>query len=70
MSIKFYDIDDKPAYRMRPGSIPFVLQFNDEGEREWTPNYEASFESKAVPIGERQFRELAGDFAQRMPTRV
>lgn len=67
MPATFFEIDDKPAYRIDqvPG-IPFVLEFNDDQEQEWVPNYDAGFSRKAVPIGAEEFKKLAGDMAQRI----
>lgn len=59
MAATFFEFNDKPAYRIDqvPG-IPFVLEFNDDQEQEW------------VPIGEEEFRKMAGDMARRMRVKI
>lgn len=71
MPAKFYEINDKPAYEIdQVLGVPFVLQFNDEREKDWVPCYDAEFSRQAVPISEERFRQLAGDMAHRLRTRL
>jgi len=70
MDMKFFDFNDKPAFSLRPNSTPLVLQFNESRQKAWVPNYDADFGSQAVPISEERFKEMAGDMANQMPTKV
>ena len=60
--VRTYEFDDKPAFIMKDDVTPFVLRSG-----RWIAEYDVEkWSTRAVPITEERFKEMAGDATSRM----
>lgn len=59
---RFYEFDDKPGFINKGDITPFVLCSG-----KWLAEYDVEkWSTRAVPITEERFKEMAGDATSRM----